>query len=81
MTSLPATIARGYQVASGANASPRFPGGTLRMQLPFFAALGLDLSRYHLGHAESLHRSRPLSGDETAAYLPECEVASHRAAS
>lgn len=44
-----ATIVRGHRVASGLNGDPKFPGGTLRMQLPFFAALGLDLSGYHLG--------------------------------
>jgi hypothetical protein len=44
-----ATIAQGHRVASGMNGNPRFPGGTLRMQLPFFRELGLDLSRYHLG--------------------------------
>ncbi|RBP44232.1 hypothetical protein DES53_10451 [Roseimicrobium gellanilyticum] len=48
MPSVPATIVPGYQVASGTNANPRFPGGTLRMQLPFFETLGLDLSGYHL---------------------------------
>jgi hypothetical protein len=44
-----ATIVQGHRVASGLNADPRFPGGTLRMQLPFFRDLGLDLSGYHLG--------------------------------
>lgn len=29
------------------NNNPRFPGGTLRMQEAFFAALGLDLSPFH----------------------------------
>lgn len=28
---------------------PRFPGGTLAMQAPFFARLGVDLSVYHPG--------------------------------
>ncbi len=46
---IPATIVQGHRVASGLNGNPRFPGGTLRMQLPFFRKLGLDLSRYHLG--------------------------------
>ncbi len=45
----PATIIQGHRVASGLNGNPRFPGGTLRMQLPFFCELGLDLSGYHLG--------------------------------
>jgi hypothetical protein len=31
------------------NGNPKFPGGTLRMQLPFFAALGLDLSAFYPG--------------------------------
>ncbi len=44
-----ATIVQGHRVASGLNGNPRFPGGTLRMQLPFFRELGLDLSGYHLG--------------------------------
>ena len=44
-----ATIVPGHRVASGQNGNPRFPGGTLKMQLPHFAALGLDLSGYYLG--------------------------------
>ena len=46
---IPATVVQGHCVASGLNGNPRFPGGTMRMQLPFFRELGLDLSRYHLG--------------------------------
>jgi len=46
---IPATIVQGHRVASGLNGNPKFPGGTLRMQLPYFKALGLDLSVYHLG--------------------------------
>lgn len=46
---IPSTIVQGHRVASGLNGNPRFPGGTLRMQLPFFRDLGLDLSGYHLG--------------------------------
>lgn len=46
---IPATIVQGHRVASGLNGNPRFPGGTLRMQLPFFKELGLDLSTFHLG--------------------------------
>lgn len=44
-----ATIVEGHRVASGMNGNPLFPGGTLRMQLPFFLERGLDLSRFHLG--------------------------------
>ncbi len=44
-----ATIVQGHRVASGMNGNPRFPGGTLRMQLPFFQGLGLDLGGFHLG--------------------------------
>lgn len=44
-----ATIVQGHRVASGLNGNPRFPGGTLRMQLPFFKELGLDLSAFYPG--------------------------------
>ena len=44
-----ATIVQGHRVASGLNGNPRFPGGTIRMQLPFFSDLGLDLGGYYLG--------------------------------
>jgi hypothetical protein len=39
----------GHQVASGHKGDPRFPGGTLRMQTPFFRELGFDLTAYHGG--------------------------------
>ncbi|CAL6080540.1 Conserved_hypothetical protein [Hexamita inflata] len=39
----------GHRVASGLNNNPKYPGGTLRMQLQFFKELGLDLSQYYLG--------------------------------
>ena len=44
-----ARIVPGHRVASGLNGNPRFPGGTLRMQAPFFLALGFDLGIYHGG--------------------------------
>lgn len=44
-----ARIVTGHRVASGENGNPLFPGGTLKMQAPFFQALGLDLSVYHGG--------------------------------
>jgi len=47
--SVPATIIAGHGVASGQKGDPRFPGGTLAMQMPFFAELGLDLSPFHRG--------------------------------
>ena len=42
-------VVRGHRVASGLNGDPRFPGGTLRMQGPHFAARGLDLTAMHGG--------------------------------
>lgn len=45
----PARIVQGHRVASGQNGNPLFPGGTLKMQRPFFQTLGLDLSPYHCG--------------------------------
>ncbi|MEA3207531.1 MAG: hypothetical protein QOE70_588 [Chthoniobacter sp.] len=44
-----ARIVRGHQVASGRNGDPRFPGGTLRMQMPHFRALGLELAAFYPG--------------------------------
>jgi hypothetical protein len=42
-----AVVARGHGVASGqSTADTRFPEGTIRLQLPFFAARGLDLDAY-----------------------------------
>lgn len=42
------TVIRGHGVASGqSNASP-YPAGTIAMQQPYFAALGLDLTGLHL---------------------------------
>lgn len=46
---IPATVVRGHRVASGQNGDPRFPGGTIRMQLASFASLGLDLSGLYPG--------------------------------
>lgn len=42
-------IVRGHRVASGQNGNPRFPGGTLHMQTPFFRGLGFALDAYHRG--------------------------------
>ena len=42
-----ARVVPGHRVASGQNGDPRFPGGTLRMQVPFFKSLGLELAVYH----------------------------------
>lgn len=44
-----ARVLPGYGVASGRSDDPRFPGGTLAMQEPYFAERGLDLSPYHRG--------------------------------
>ena len=46
---IPAVIVPGHRVASGLNGNPRFPGGTLRMQLPHFLKRGLDLSEFYPG--------------------------------
>lgn len=46
---IPAVVVQGHRVASGLNGNPKFPGGTLRMQLPFFKELGLDLSAFYPG--------------------------------
>lgn len=40
-------VVRGHGVASGASNDPRFPGGTISIQRPFFRRLGLDLGHYY----------------------------------
>jgi hypothetical protein len=44
-----AVVVQGYQVASGRNGDPRFPGGTLNLQAPHFRTRGLDLDAYYRG--------------------------------
>jgi hypothetical protein len=39
----------GYGVASGKGKDPRYPNGTLMLQLPYFKEKGLDLSSYFRG--------------------------------
>ena len=46
---VPGVVVKGHGVASGRAGDPRFPGGTVAMQLPYFKTLGLDLSAYHPG--------------------------------
>lgn len=41
------TVVRGHGVASGNNPDSPFPAGTITLQRPVFAALGLDLSTVH----------------------------------
>jgi hypothetical protein len=49
MKSVNATVVRGYRLSSGdAPNDQRFPGGTLRMQIPCFAAAGFDIE-HHFG--------------------------------
>jgi hypothetical protein len=50
MKAISTTVMRGYRLCSGdAPEDSRFPGGTLRMQAPCFAAAGFDLEAYFGG--------------------------------
>ena len=42
-------VTEGHGVASGRSGDPRFPGGTIALQTPFFRERGLDLSAYYPG--------------------------------
>ncbi|GAP95770.1 hypothetical protein [Leptolyngbya sp. NIES-2104] len=42
-------VQAGYRVASGRTESSPYPQGTIEMQIPFFKALGLDLSKFFPG--------------------------------
>ncbi len=46
---VPGRVVEGHGVASGRAGDPRFPTGTIRLQLPVFAARGVDLSMFHPG--------------------------------
>ena len=43
----PGVVVRGHGVASGRAGDPRFPHGTVAMQIPFFRERGLDLAGFH----------------------------------
>jgi hypothetical protein len=43
------TVKQGHGVASGKAKDPRFPDGTIAMQLPYFQQRGLKLDRYFPG--------------------------------
>lgn len=63
-----AKIIQGHRVASGMNGNPNFPGGTIRMQMPFFKVLGVDLSPYYTGTLNvsiSPHKYRPVKAPIT----------------
>ena len=45
----PAVVTRGHLAASGTGESPRYPGGTIRMQTPVFLKRGLDLAAMYPG--------------------------------
>lgn len=49
MAAMALDVRQGHRVASGLDGNPDFPGGTLRMQAPYFRKLGLDLAPYYLG--------------------------------
>ncbi len=49
LTTLQGLVVQGHGVASGAATHSPYPQGSVSMQLPFFKALGLDLSTYWPG--------------------------------
>lgn len=42
-------VVPGHRVASGLAGDPRYPGGTIALQKPHFAAAGFDIGRYYDG--------------------------------
>ena len=42
-------VVQGHRVASGMAGDERFPGGTLRLQIPHFRSRGLDVTPYFIG--------------------------------
>ncbi|MGB0082982.1 MAG: hypothetical protein WBP90_15765 [Terracidiphilus sp.] len=67
-----AVVARGHGVASGrSTVDTRFPRGTIRMQLPFFAARGLDLDAYFSGNFLAATLNLDLSPHRVQILQPE----------
>lgn len=46
---IPGVVQAGHQIASGKAKDSPYPRGSIEMQVPFFKALGLDLSAYFMG--------------------------------
>jgi len=40
-------VIKGYQIASGLNLNSPYPDGSIKMQLPYFKKLGLDLYNFY----------------------------------
>jgi hypothetical protein len=49
MSTLEGVVMPGHGIASGSAANSPYPQGSVAMQMPFFKALGLDLSAHHVG--------------------------------
>ncbi|MGB3693834.1 MAG: hypothetical protein WA865_15425 [Spirulinaceae cyanobacterium] len=49
MINVTGIVKQGHQVASGIASDSPYDQGTIKIQLPFFQKLGLDLSPYYLG--------------------------------
>lgn len=49
MNTIEGKVISGYGFASGQGKDPRYPNGTLILQLPFFKEKGLDLTNYFRG--------------------------------
>lgn len=60
-------VVRGHGVASGVSGDPRYPRGTLHLQVPRFERQGLDLSAFHRAtinvsiHPKKIVPRRPLT--------------------
>ena len=49
MHSSSGVVVPGHRVASGTGGDPRYPGGTIAMQKPYFRAAGFDIDKYYNG--------------------------------
>ncbi len=49
LTTVSGVVIQGHQVASGRTRNSPYPAGTIEMQTPHFAALGVDISPFYAG--------------------------------
>jgi hypothetical protein len=63
-------VVTGHGVASGRSGDPRFPSGTLGLQFPIFARLGVGLDDVHPGTINVELDHGPIDLDEPDHHLP-----------
>ena len=75
MHSSSGVIVPGHRVASGTGGDPRYPGGTIAMQKPYFMAAGFDIDKYYNGtlNIRTEHKFRLVEPEFTVEHMRWCQ--------